>query len=130
MPWPVRRRSPAMLLVVVLVIVAVTPPATVGGSTEKVDQTIVPQTPDLGIKCTACSSCENPCNQHPPPPPPPPPTTPSSYCPPPPPPPFFYITGPPGNLYPFDPFFSSAGRNSVAGVLVLVLCGLLGLLTL
>ncbi|XP_043701948.1 leucine-rich repeat extensin-like protein 6 [Telopea speciosissima] len=113
--------------IVILVIVAVSSTPINGD---------VSATPDSGVKCT-------PCEQHPPPPPPPslpppppPPKNPyTQNCPPPPsssgqspPTPYYYITGPPGNLYPFDPYYSVSSRNSVAGIPLLVGCGLLGLL--
>ncbi|CAI9756005.1 unnamed protein product [Fraxinus pennsylvanica] len=82
--------------------------------------------PDLQNKCGNCP-CNNPCNQAPPPPPPPSPPPPpkikppSNYCPPPPSgggggqyppnPPYIYINGPPGNLYPVDPYYSGASRR-------------------
>uniref|UniRef100_A0A5B7AXT1 Putative chitin-binding lectin 1 n=1 Tax=Davidia involucrata TaxID=16924 RepID=A0A5B7AXT1_DAVIN len=104
----------------------------------KLDESTVPGTPDLGSKCTSCPPCSNQCNQSPPPPPPPPPSPPpspkkppSQYCPPPPPPPpsaFIYITGPPGNLYPVDPYLSGAGRIFPVGLPLLVGCGLMGLM--
>ncbi|XP_042510697.1 sulfated surface glycoprotein 185-like [Macadamia integrifolia] len=108
---------------------------------------VVSGTPDSGDKCTPCTEKNPPPppppSLPPPPPPslPPPPPTPKSpstkNCPPPPSPwsgqsppsPFYYITGPPGNLYPVDPYYSASGRNSVAGFTVLVGCGLLGLLS-
>ncbi|KAA8529065.1 hypothetical protein F0562_033447 [Nyssa sinensis] len=104
----------------------------------KLDESTVPGTPDLGSKCTTCSPC-NECKQSPPPPPPPSPPPPSpppppkkppsQYCPPPPSPSLIYMTGPPGNLYPVDPYFSAAGRNFAAWLPLLVCCGLMGLLT-
>ncbi|KAL5723455.1 hypothetical protein ACHQM5_006855 [Ranunculus cassubicifolius] len=102
------------LLVVVVVFLMVA--AKIQGlNTEKKDGDLVPGGDGSGIKCTACSSCENPCGQKPPPPPPsppPPPKTPSkNYCPPPPA-PYIYITGPPGNLYPFDPYYKSAATGN------------------
>ncbi|GMP31069.1 hypothetical protein CsSME_00005444 [Camellia sinensis var. sinensis] len=101
----------------------------------KLDETLVPQTLNPGMKCTVCS-CANPCDQQlppplppPPPPPPPPPNFPSSqYCSPPPPPPrFVYFTGQQGNLYPIDPYdsiYSTAVWN-VMNLQVLVWGGLL-----
>lgn len=95
---------------------------------------------NTSIKCTPC--CTNPCGQTPPPPPPPSPPPPSpkkppsSYCPPPPatvttpPPPssYIYITGPPGNLYPIDPYFNNGAGNLFVGLPVLVGFGLVALL--
>ncbi|XP_022882025.1 leucine-rich repeat extensin-like protein 3 [Olea europaea var. sylvestris] len=80
--------------------------------------------PDFQNKCGNCP-CNNPCNQAPPPPPPPSPPPPpkikppSNYCPPPPSgggqyppnPPYIYVNGPPGNMYPVDPYYSGAGRS-------------------
>ncbi|CAA3026486.1 Hypothetical predicted protein [Olea europaea subsp. europaea] len=87
--------------------------------------------PDLQNKCGNCP-CNNPCNQAPPPPPPPSPSPPpppkikppSNYCPPPPSgggqyppnPPYIYINGPPGNLYPVDPYYSGASRGFSLGL--------------
>lgn len=93
-------------------------------------------TPDPGSKCGGCSACQNPCAQSPPPPPPPspppPPKKPSPpSCPPPPlppsPPSFIYITGPPGNLYPVNPYFNGAIRSFPSGFWVSICCGLLSL---
>ncbi|KAH7835491.1 hypothetical protein Vadar_026585 [Vaccinium darrowii] len=101
------------------------------------DTTAVPTSPDTGgVKCGSCPACNNPCYQSPPPPPPPPslpppppppkkkPTPPGPYCPPPPPSGFIYITGPPGNLYPIDPFYSGGGRSFAVGMVQLIGCGL------
>ncbi|XP_043694591.1 leucine-rich repeat extensin-like protein 2 [Telopea speciosissima] len=118
------------IAVVILVIVAVWTTPINGSTSRKLNENALSGTPDTGIKCT-------PCEQHPPPspPPPPPPTSPSTQnCPPPPsvqtpPAPLYYITGPPGNLYPFDPYYSGSSRNSIMG-LPIVLFGyglLLGL---
>ncbi|KAI8538235.1 hypothetical protein RHMOL_Rhmol09G0086900 [Rhododendron molle] len=100
------------------------------------DTTTVPTSPDTGgVKCGSCSPCSDPCSQNPPPPPPPPSLPPpppppkkkpppsAPYCPPPPS-GFIYITGPPGNLYPIDPFFSGGKRRLAVGVLPLIGCGL------
>lgn len=122
---------------------------------EKIDETpVTPSPPDSGIECTACSSCENPCQYSPPPPPPspilppppppPPPKTPSKPdCPPPPSgyitppmppsgylPPYGYVPPPPGSLYPVDPnyHFSSANREYGNMFLVLVGCSVFGIL--
>lgn len=80
--------------------------------TEALDQVPNFVPPDPSIKCGTCPRV-NPCSQQqqlpPPPPPPPPPLI--QYCspqitmPPPPPPRFVYVTGPPGNLYPTEPFY-------------------------
>lgn len=90
--------------------------------TNNLDQALVPQEPDTGIKCESCP-CVNPCALLPPPPPPPPK---SSYCPPlpPPPPRFIYVTGVPGNFYVTDSydnwnFYSAATQNAVAKLLLL-----------
>lgn len=96
------------------------------------DGNLVPGGDGSGVKCTACSACNNPCNQRPPPPPPSPPPPPApktpskNYCPPPPP-PFIYITGPPGNLYPFDPYYNSA-TGHVLQLPAVFFCSLLSLL--
>lgn len=107
---------------------------------EKLEQTSVPQEADTEIKCGTCP-CVNPCAQQlpPPPPPPPPPSPPppppknpsTPYCAPlaPPPPRFIYVTGVPGDLYVTNPSntwvynYSGAGRNVIAGLLLLVGCG-------
>ncbi|XP_042505805.1 leucine-rich repeat extensin-like protein 2 [Macadamia integrifolia] len=126
--------STSLVAVVILMMVAVWTTPIYGSTSRKLDDSTVSGTPDTGIKCT-------PCEQHspplPPPPPPPPASSNTQNCPPPPsvkspPAPLYYITGPPGNLYPFDPYYSSSSRNSVAGLpVVLVGFGLvLGLLAL
>ncbi|CAK9154767.1 unnamed protein product [Ilex paraguariensis] len=125
-------------LAVFLFILAIADP-TSGLNPRKLDENTVPS--DSGNKCGGCSACNNPCYQSPPPPPPPPslpppppppkkPPTPSLYCPPPPPSSFIYISGPPGNLYPVDPYFSGAGRSFSSGLPLLIGGGLLGLLAL
>ncbi|OVA14544.1 hypothetical protein BVC80_1039g24 [Macleaya cordata] len=130
-----------VVIIMILAVFVITAPSS-GLNSEKIDDNLVPGPPDSGIKCTACSTCENPCNQYPPPPPPspPPPPPPSRnpppsenppnkpYCPPPPPPPLNFVV-PPGNLYPIDPDFSSAGMDPVNKLLVLVGCCLFGLLS-
>ncbi|XP_023772503.1 leucine-rich repeat extensin-like protein 6 [Lactuca sativa] len=84
---------------------------------------------DDQIKCGGCP-CNQPCYTAAPPPPPPPKKpspTPSFNCPPPP--SYIYITGPPGNLYPVDPYsHSSANRRVLVVPPLLVLVGLLGML--
>ncbi|KAJ6721252.1 LEUCINE-RICH REPEAT EXTENSIN-LIKE PROTEIN 2 [Salix viminalis] len=107
-----------------------------GLDSRKLDDTTVPV--PAGEKCTPCTQSPPPPSPPPPvlcPPPPPPPVLPpptpkkppSGDCPPPPPPPsFIYVTGPPGNLYPIDNYFSAASRPAV-GLQVLIGCGLLGL---
>ncbi|KAL7110697.1 hypothetical protein ACP275_05G041700 [Erythranthe tilingii] len=100
--------------------------------------------PDLQNKCGSCP-CNNPCANPPPsppppslPPPPPPPAPkkppPTTNCPPPPygggggggggqyppNPPYIYINGPPGNLYPVDPFYSGSGRSFDSAGLMLI----------
>ncbi|GMP83684.1 hypothetical protein CsSME_00037510 [Camellia sinensis var. sinensis] len=123
--------DPSKLLLIFFVITTIATPIH-GLIPRKLDDTTVTGPPDSGIKCTSCSSCYNPCNQSPPPPPPPPPPAPklppTQYCPPPPSPSFIYITGQPGNLYPIDPYFSSAGRNFAVGMPLLMGCALVGLL--
>uniref|UniRef100_A0A7N0UCQ9 Uncharacterized protein n=1 Tax=Kalanchoe fedtschenkoi TaxID=63787 RepID=A0A7N0UCQ9_KALFE len=90
------------------------------------------ETPTGEIKCGGCSSCSNPCAQSPPPPsPPPPPPSPPKKPPtvkcPPPPAPYIYITAPPGDLYPVDPYYyGSAGRAAVG--LVAFVSSVFGLL--
>lgn len=105
------------------------------------------QPPDLENKCGSCP-CNNPCNPTPsppppalPPPPPPPPKKkpPSNYCPPPPSggggggqyppnPPYIYINGPPGNLYPVDPYYSGSGRSLSTGLMPFLISTVLGLI--
>ncbi|PIA63407.1 hypothetical protein AQUCO_00201031v1 [Aquilegia coerulea] len=120
------------LLLVIVFIIAIATPINCLNSEVK-DENLVPGSDGSGIKCTACSSCENPCGQHPPPPPPSPPppapTTPSKqYCPPPPSPPYIYVTGPPGQLYPFDPYYSSGANGNGVQFAVVFGCSLLSLL--
>lgn len=112
-------------------------------NSRKLDET----SPDLQNKCGGCP-CNNPCNQppSPPPPSPPPPSPPppkkqppSIYCPPPPSggggggqyvpsPPYIFINGPPGNLYPVDPYYSGSGRSSSVGLLPFLISTVLGLI--
>lgn len=116
---------------------------------QKLDQTPLPQEADTEVKCGSCP-CSNPCVQQPPPPPPPPPQPPTPknpstpYCPPedpfsplaPPPPRFSYVTSVPGgNLYNTDPlntwvFYSSADRNMIVGLLLLLGFGVLELIVI
>ncbi|XP_058087578.1 uncharacterized protein LOC131234676 [Magnolia sinica] len=131
---PMCHQSRRNILVVVLVLATFTIPIGCSQS-EKIDEGAAPGPPAVGITCTMCSSCNNPCNQRPPPPPPlppppPPPQNPvSQNCPPPPPPPFFYYTGTHGDLYPVDPehFPSGTRRNYAARLPFLLGCGFLGL---
>ncbi|KAK9091698.1 hypothetical protein Sjap_024875 [Stephania japonica] len=129
-----------LLILVFMTIVIIALPANSLNSSVKDDQGLANYAPpDPGVKCMACSSCQNPCGQRPPPPPPPPPAPKSpskSYCPPPPPSspstPYIYVTGPPGNLYPIDPYFGNGvGRSSPVALLVVVgwgvVVGLFGL---
>lgn len=98
--------------------------------------------PDLENKCGGCP-CNNPCNPPPSPPPPalppPPPKKkqppPSNDCPPPPSggqyppnPPYIFINGPPGNLYPVDPFYSGSGRSFYSGSTPFFMAAVLGLI--
>ncbi|KAL8531830.1 hypothetical protein ACS0TY_008435 [Phlomoides rotata] len=111
-------------------------------NSRKLDET----PPDLQNKCGSCP-CNNPCNQPPPPPPPSPPPPPkkqppSIYCPPPPSgggsgsgggqyvpsPPYIFINGPPGNLYPVDPYYSGSGRSSSMGLIQFLISTFLGLI--
>ncbi|KAK3027661.1 hypothetical protein RJ639_041898 [Escallonia herrerae] len=132
--------SPAPLTLLLLLIIATVAAPISGLNPRKLDvvnsEPVKP--PDNENKCGGCSSCNNPCNQSPPPPPPvymppppppvpkkPPPSTP--YCPPPPS-TYIYMTGPPGNLYPVDPYFSGGDRSFAVGLPLLVGCGLVGLL--
>ncbi|KAK9060043.1 hypothetical protein SSX86_020747 [Deinandra increscens subsp. villosa] len=86
-------------------------------------------------KCGGCP-CNQPCYTAPPPPPPspPPPKKPSPTPTPagincPPPPSYIYIPGPPGNLYPVDPYsHSSAHRQIWAAPPITVVAGVLGML--
>ncbi|KAK2981304.1 hypothetical protein RJ640_007005 [Escallonia rubra] len=146
--------SPAPLTLLLLLIIATVAAPISGLNPRKLDvvnsEPVKP--PDTENKCGGCSSCNNPCTQSPPPPspvymppppppvymPPPPPPVPKKpppsstpYCPPPPPPSsYIYMTGPPGNLYPVDPYFSGGDRNFAVGLPLLVGCGLVGLLAL
>ncbi|CAK9150640.1 unnamed protein product [Ilex paraguariensis] len=139
------QRGLQMLLTMLILFLGVLVPGNATVS-EKLDEPLVPQLADPDIKCGACP-CVNPCSQQlpppppppppspPPPPPPPPPPSPSTqYCTPrtpPPPPRFIYVTGPPGGLYPTDPFnlavYAGAGREVVMGLLPLIGCMLLEL---
>ncbi|XP_044492355.1 leucine-rich repeat extensin-like protein 6 [Mangifera indica] len=98
---------------------------------------------DQGIKCAPACTQSPPPPSPPPPcppppalPPPPPPTPkmpPTQYCPPPPcsptPPSIIYVTGPPGNLYPLENYFSGGPKTSTAASLpILIGSGLLLLL--
>ncbi|XP_052204133.1 probable pathogenesis-related protein ARB_02861 [Diospyros lotus] len=123
--------APLKMLLFVYVIAVIVAP-TSGFVPRKLDD-VTP--PDSGVKCSGCSPCNKPCTQYPPPPPPvlpppPPKKPPSQNCPPPPSPPsaYLYITGPPGNLYPIDQYYSGIGRSSAGGVVVLIGWGLVGLL--
>ncbi|KAL8227596.1 hypothetical protein R6Q57_015180 [Mikania cordata] len=105
------------------------------------------------MKCGGCP-CNNPCyTTSPPPPSPPPPPPPSSSPPPPvlipttptlgldcPPPPagvgsgraspgFVYIAGPPGDLYPVNPYFSGSHPNYWAVPPVMAVFGVLCMLS-
>lgn len=116
-------------------------------NSRKLDET---PPPGLENKCGGCP-CNNPCNPPPsppppalPPPPPPPKKQPppSNYCPPPPSgggggggqyppnPPYIYINGPPGNLYPVDPFYSGSGRILSSGLTPFFIAAALGLIAL
>ncbi|XP_042008977.1 chitin-binding lectin 1-like [Salvia splendens] len=90
--------------------------------------------PELENKCRGCP-CNNPCNPPPSPPPPPPKKQPppSNYCPPPPSgggqnPPYIYINGPPGNLYPVDPYYSGSARSISSGLMPFLISAVTGLL--
>ncbi|KAI3733856.1 hypothetical protein L6452_13314 [Arctium lappa] len=106
--------SPILLLILAAVVVA----PIKAMNPRKLDQTtsIGGSTDDQQIKCGGCP-CNNPCNTNPPPPPPSPPPPPKKPSPtpgfncPPPPSSYIYINGPPGNLYPVDPYASSADRR-------------------
>lgn len=99
----------------------------------------LPGSPDGESKCGGCP-CNNPCAVPPPPPPPalppppppPPKKPPTPSCPPPPggsswptvptpPSQYIYITGPPGNLYPVDQYFSGAARSFAVGLPMLLI---------
>ncbi|KAF5777299.1 hypothetical protein HanXRQr2_Chr12g0534051 [Helianthus annuus] len=83
---------------------------------------------DDQFKCGGCP-CNKPCYTAPPPPPPPkkPSPTPGFNCPPPP--SYIYMTGPPGNLYPVDPYsHSSAHRQILVAPPLMVVFGVLGVL--
>ncbi|KAL9679849.1 hypothetical protein QQ045_017720 [Rhodiola kirilowii] len=86
---------------------------------------LLDETPTGEIKCGGCSSCSNPCAQSPPPPsPPPPPPSPPKKPPtvncPPPPAPYIYITGPPSDLYPVDPYYYGSAGRLTAGFVAFV----------
>nr|XP_043614217.1 leucine-rich repeat extensin-like protein 6 [Erigeron canadensis] len=117
--------SPILLLIFVIVpIVAINPnklvpPDTSASGVSRLDQS----------KCGGCP-CNQPCYTAPPPPPPPPkkpptPTPSGVNCPPPP--SYIYITGPPGNLYPVDPYYyhSNSHRLVMAPRPLLVAVGVI-----
>lgn len=128
----------AMLVYLLMAMVIFSSPNPVTGSgTRKLDET-----PSGGEKCSPCTQNPppppppSPCPPPPSPPPPPkkppsPPSPSSPYCPPPPA-PFIYVTGPPGDLYPVDQDFNYNGAAKsgpiLAGLPILVACGLLGVL--
>ncbi|KAL6969935.1 hypothetical protein U1Q18_029644 [Sarracenia purpurea var. burkii] len=117
----------AKLLMVFFLITGIATP-TGGSMPRKLDDTTVPAPPDSGVKC-GCSGCNIPCYQSPPPPPPPTPKKPpTQYCPPPPSSGFVYAYGPPGSLYPIDPFNSGSCRSIALGLPLLIGCGLAPLL--
>ncbi|KAI3816564.1 hypothetical protein L1987_16266 [Smallanthus sonchifolius] len=84
---------------------------------------------DDQFKCGGCP-CNKPCYTTPPPPPPPPKKpspTPGLNCPPPP--SYIYMTGPPGNLYPVNPYSqSSAHRRIWVAQSLMVVVGVTGML--
>nr|XP_043625917.1 pollen-specific leucine-rich repeat extensin-like protein 3 [Erigeron canadensis] len=135
--------------VFVLVILALLTTTPIEGMiNRKLNDATTTVTKDDQIKCGGCP-CNNPCyptTASPPPPSPPPPSpppapklptpTPGLNCPPPPttttgggyafsPPEYIYTTGPPGNVYPTNPYFSGAHRNLWAGPPLLMIFGLL-----
>ncbi|GAV73126.1 hypothetical protein CFOL_v3_16613 [Cephalotus follicularis] len=121
-----------LLMMFHLFILSLKPIITCATFTSKLDQTLVPQEPDTGIKC-GTSPCADPYPHLPCPPPPPPK---NAYCAPctlpPPPPRFIYVTGVPGNLYPSTDtnewtFYSSARRNVETWLMFFVGYGVLGL---
>ncbi|KAI3720107.1 hypothetical protein L6452_21017 [Arctium lappa] len=150
-------KKPLLHIVFVAILaVAVAPPMINGMNVKKLDYNTATDTTtvvaggssDDQLKCGGCP-CNNPCyaTSSPPPPPPPPPSPPPpkmpsptpglQNCPPPPttgggygqmaPPSYIYITGPPGNLYPVNPYFSAtaAHRNLPLQVVVFGLVGVL-----
>ncbi|PSR91082.1 Acetaldehyde dehydrogenase [Actinidia chinensis var. chinensis] len=133
MPITTTKFDPLKVLIVIFLITTF-PTSIKGLNPRKLDDATVTGPPDSSNKCTSCSPCNNnPCNQIPPPPPPPlppppPKKPPTQYCPPPPPSSFIYIAGPPGNLYPIDPYFSGGHQNFAAVLPLLVGCGLVGLI--
>lgn len=127
------------LLATLLVILVVAAPTNALNNPRKLQESSVPVVdPNGEIKCGGCPVCNVPCTQSPPSPPPPsPPPPPAPKKPPtpsypslncPPPPSYIYITGPPGNLYPVDPYFSNAARDLLVGIPFLVGFGFLSLL--
>lgn len=123
------RKKMSSRVIGILIFLAIAAPIN-GLNTRKLDDTTVPVPPDAEMKCGSCP-CNNPCGQSPPPPPPPPPPpkkppTPSLNCPPPPS-QYIYISGPPGNLYPVDPYFTNTGRSLGVALPLLVGCALVGL---
>ncbi|WOH13317.1 hypothetical protein DCAR_0832826 [Daucus carota subsp. sativus] len=126
----------ASILPIFLVIIVLAASTNASSNPRKLDESTVPVgDPNGEIKCGGCPVCNVPCTQSPPSPPPPspppppkkPPTPslPGFNCPPPP--SYIYITGPPGNLYPVDPYFSGASRGLLVRLPVLLICGLLSL---
>ncbi|KVI05419.1 mulatexin-like [Cynara cardunculus var. scolymus] len=126
--------SPILLLILAVVVLA----PIKAMNPRKLDQTtstdtaIGGSTDDHQIKCGGCP-CNNPCNTSPPPPPPSPPPpkkpspTPGLNCPPPPS-SYIYINGPPGNLYPINPYASSADHRVWVAPSLLVVTGVVGML--
>lgn len=126
------------LLAIFLVIFVVASPTNALDHPRKLQESSVPVgDPNGEIKCGGCPVCNTPCTQSPPSPPPPsppppapkkPPTPsfPSSNCPPPP--SYIYISGPPGNLYPVDPYFSNDAKGLLVELTLLVGCGFLSFL--
>ncbi|XP_026450678.1 uncharacterized protein LOC113350771 [Papaver somniferum] len=89
------------------------------------ENTVVPgneKQPNTDVGDVKCVPCQQ--NILPPPPPPPKATT-KTYCPPP---PFYYITGQPGNLYEFDPYYAGAAGDRVRlSILLVIGCWLIGM---
>ncbi|KAI3981724.1 hypothetical protein MKX01_027709 [Papaver californicum] len=91
------------------------------------ENTVVPgneKQPNTGVGDVKCVPCQQ--NILPPPPPPPSQKAPTkTYCPPP---PFYYITGQPGNLYEFDPYYTGAAGDRVRlSILLVIGCWLIGM---
>lgn len=127
MSIPISQSSLLCIIPTILLLLILVAPI-YGFESRKLDETGLPGSSDPSIKCGGCSPCGHPsCYTSPPPPSPPPPPPKkqpiSANCPPPPYNPgagFVYMTAPPGELYPVDPYYSGSSRI-LAGAMTTVL---------